>query len=87
MPTHASPNGAPPEFKTSDLYFAAYLKTAGVVMKRTDRAESGKVQFVFDTSIVNIDELTTGWINDTGKVSANSYAFHVKSLKSVCHMR
>lgn len=80
-------NGSPPEFKTSDLYFAAYLKTAGVIMKRTERSEGGKVQFVFDTSIANIDELTQGWVNDTGKVSANSYAFHVKSLKSVCHMR
>lgn len=75
------------EFRTSDLYFAAYLKTAGVIMKRTERVDGGKVQFVFDTSIANIDELTQGWVNDTGKVSANSYAYHVRSLKSVCHMK
>jgi len=80
-------NGISPEFKTSDLYFAAYLKTAGASMKRTERSEGGKVMFVFDTSIVNIEELTQGWVNDTGKVSANSFSFNIKSLKSVCHMK
>jgi len=75
------------EFKTSDLYFAAYLKTAGVIMKRTERSDSGKVHFVFDTSIASIEDLTQGWVNDTGRVPASSYAFNVKSLKSVCHIK
>lgn len=78
----SSKNG---EFKTPDLYFAAYLQTAGVEMKRTDR-ESGRVYFVFDTSIANIEELKTAWFNNTGKVPAQPYAHNVKSLKSVCHM-
>lgn len=78
----SSKNG---EFKTPDLYFAAYLQVAGVEMKRTDR-ESGRVYFVFDTSITNIDELKTGWINNTAKVPAQPYAHAIKSLKSVCHM-
>jgi len=75
----------PGEFRTPDLYFAAYLQTAGVEMKRTDR-ENGRVYFVFDTSIANIDELKTAWFNNTGKVPAQPYAHNVKSLKSVCHM-
>jgi hypothetical protein len=78
----ASKNG---EFRTPDLYFAAYLQTVGVEMKRTDR-ESGRVYFVFDSSIANIDELKTGWFNNTGKVPAQPYAHNLKSLKSVCHM-
>ncbi len=78
----SSKNG---EFKTPDLYFAAYLQTAGVEMKRPDR-ESGRVYFVFDTSITNIDELKTGWFNNTAKVPAQPYAHAIKSLKSVCHM-
>ena len=73
------------EFKTPDLYFAAYLQTAGVEMKRTDR-ENNRVYFVFDSSIVSIDELKTAWFNNTGKVSAQPYAHNIKSLKSVCHM-
>lgn len=75
----------PGEFRTPDLYFAAYLQTAGVEMKRTDR-EGGRVFFVFDTTLSNVDELKTAWFNNSGKVSAQPYAHSIKSLKSVCHM-
>lgn len=75
----------PGEFRTPDLYFAAYLQTAGVEMKRADR-ENNRVFFVFDTSIANIEELKTAWFNNTGKVAAQPYAHTIKSLKSVCHM-
>lgn len=73
------------EFKTPDLYFAAYLQVAGVEMKRTDR-ENGRVYFVFDSTLSNIDELKTGWFNNQAKVPAQPYAHAIKSLKSVCHM-
>lgn len=73
------------EFRTPDLYFAAFLQTAGVELKRTDR-ENNRVFFVFSTEIANIDELKTGWFNNTAKVPAQPYANNVKSLKSVCHM-
>ena len=82
------PKFAPGEdntFRTPDLYFAAYLQTAGVEMKRTER-ENGRVFFVFDTSVSNIEELKTAWFNNQGKVAALPYANAIKSLKSVCHM-
>ncbi len=75
----------PGEFRTPDLYFAAYLQTAGVEMKRTDR-ENGRVFFVFDSTLANLDELRTAWFSNTGKVAAQPYAHCIKSLKSVCHM-
>lgn len=76
------------EFRTSDLYFAAYLQTAGVEMKKTERdKDTSKIYFVFDTSIANIEELKQGWFNNTAKVPANPYAYNIKTLKSVCHMR
>jgi hypothetical protein len=74
------------EYKTPDLYFAAYLQTAGVELKGTVR-EASRVYFIFDTSIANIDELKTAWFNNTGKVPAQPYANSVKSLKSMCHMQ
>jgi hypothetical protein len=74
------------EFRTSDLYFAAYLQVAGVTMTRTDRNGSGKVSFIFDTSISNIEELKNAWFSQVGKVAALPYANAVKTLKSVCHM-
>lgn len=72
-------------FRTADLYFAAYLLTAGVEMKRTDR-ENNRVFFVFDTSICNLDELKTAWFNNSGKIAAQPYANSIKNLKGLCHM-
>ena len=74
------------EFRTSDLYFAAYLRTAAVEMTKTERDPDGKVHFVFDTSIANIEELKQGWFSSTARVPANTYAYNIKSLKSLCHM-
>jgi hypothetical protein len=77
----------PYEFITSDLYFAAYLQTAGVDMKRTERTDAGKVLFIFDTSVSNVEELKTAWFNNTGKVAANPFSYNIKTLKSLCHSR
>ncbi len=74
------------EFSTADLYFAAYLLVAGVVMLRTDRTHGTKFLFVFDTSVSNIEELKTAWFTQTGKVPALAYANQIKTLKSAVHM-
>jgi hypothetical protein len=75
-------------YRSSDLYYAAYLQTAGVEMVRTERdKDASKIYFVFDTSIANIEELKQGWFNNTAKVPASLYAYNVKSLKSLCHMK
>lgn len=74
------------EFRTSDLYFAAYLVVAGVQMTGTERSGSGKVSFIFDTSMANVVELKNAWFAQTGKVAALPYANAVKSLKSICYM-
>lgn len=75
-----------PEFKTSDLYFAAYLQVAGVRMAKTERNGSGKLTFCFDLSISNIDELKQAWFSQEGRVPALPYANAIKSLKAQCHM-
>lgn len=72
------------EFRSPDLYFAAYLQTVGVEMLRADK-EKGRVYFVFDISIANIDELKAGWFNGTGRVLAQSYSHAIKNLKSLVH--
>lgn len=74
------------EFRTADLYFAAYLQVCGVPMPRTERNGSGKVSFIFDISVANIEELKNAWFNQQGRVQALPYANAIKSLKSICHM-
>lgn len=74
------------EFRTSDLYFAAYLQVAGVQMLRTEKNGTGKVSFIFDTQVSNVDELKNLWFAQTGKVAALPYANAIKTLKSICHM-
>jgi hypothetical protein len=89
MPRNGNGRGPatkPNEFCTPDLYFAAYLQTAGVELIRHERYD-GRIYFFFDTSISNVDELKTAWFNNTGKVAAQPYAHNVKSLKSICHMQ
>lgn len=76
----------PNEFRTSDLYFAAYLQVAGVPMGRTERNGTGKVSFIFDTSVSNIEELKLAWFNQQGRVAGLPYANAIKNLKAVCHM-
>ena len=72
-------------FRTPDLYFAAYLQTAGVTMLKSER-ENSRVFFVFSTEVADIEELKTGWFNSTAKIPAMTFANNIKSLKSVCHM-
>lgn len=76
----------PGEFSTPDLYFAAYLQTAGVELLKHERFE-GRVYFVFDATISNISELKAAWFNNSGKVAGQPYAHAIKSLKSICHMQ
>lgn len=73
-------------YHTSDLYFAAYLQVAGVPMIRHDKNPAGRVSFVFDASVSNINELKTAWISRGGKIAALPYADAIKSLKAMCHM-
>lgn len=75
------------EYRTSDLYYAAYLQVAGVPMIRTDRNNGGnKISFVFDSSVANLEELKRAWFSRQGKIEALLYADAIKSLKSVCHI-
>jgi len=73
------------EHRTSDLYFAAYLKVAGVSFKETER-EGRRVFFVFedvDRSVLR--DLKNGYFNRTAKVPALSFADEIKTMKQLTH--
>lgn len=71
-------------YKTADLYFAAFLKTADVKFLDTER-EGDRVFFVFEKTD-NIRDLKAQYFARTARVVALSYADEVKALKALTHM-
>ena len=74
-------------YRTSDLYYAAYLKVAGVSFAGTHR-DGGRVYFLFEEGgPVSIKELKQQYYNRTSKVAALTYADEIKVMKALTHDR
>ena len=71
-------------YRTADLYYAAYLKAAGIPFLDTER-EGDRTQFVFE-KVENIRDLKTGYFTRSAKLPAMSYADEIKALKALTHM-
>lgn len=68
-------------FKTSDLYYAAYLKVAGVPFLGTKREEN-RVFFLFEDS-ETMGDLRLQYFNRHAKVVAMTYAEEIKAMKAL----
>jgi len=71
-------------YRTSDLYYAAYLKVAGVSLTGTEW-EGARMFFIFDNKGVEMKDLKSQYFMDTAKVRALSYGQAVKALKALTH--
>lgn len=71
-------------YRTSDLYYAAYLKVAGVPFLGTER-EGSRVIFIFESS-EGLRDLKREFFTRTGKVPALSYADEIKAMKTLTYM-
>jgi len=72
-------------YRTSDLYYAAYLKVAGVKLSGTER-DGGRVYFLFEEGDgLNLRELRDQYYNRTSKVAALTYADEIKVMKALTH--
>ena len=71
------------DYRTSDLYLAAYLKTQDLRFKGTHK-DGGRVFFIFDYRS-DIDDLKTEFFSGRGKVSAFDFMNEVKAMKTLCH--
>jgi hypothetical protein len=69
-------------YRTSDMYYAAYLKVAGVPFAGTSR-EGGRVFFLFEDG-ENVKELKVGYYNNV-KIAALPFADAIKSMKALTH--
>lgn len=71
-------------YRTSDLYFAAYLRVAGVPFVDTQR-EGPRVHFVFE-KMEGLRDLKAQYFNRMAKVPALTYADEIKNMKALTHM-
>jgi len=72
-------------YRTSDLYYAAYLKVAGVKLVSTDRV-GDRVFFLFEDQAPGIlRDLKNQFFMDQAKVPALSYSQAVKALKALVY--
>ena len=72
------------KYKTSDLYFSAYLKTAGVRFVCTEK-EGNKVFFIFEKTDM-IRDLKREYFNRTARIPALSFVDEIRSMKSLTYM-
>ena len=73
-----------PLYKTSDLYFAAYLKTTGMELLKTE-VEGRKVIFVFEKHH-SFKDLKREYFNRTSRVPALTFVDEIRSMKSLTYM-
>lgn len=70
-----------PHYKTSDTYFAAYLRVAGVPFEGTE-LEGSRVWFLFEKGI-SLHSLKDEYYNGNAKVCAFDYAKALKYMQSL----
>jgi hypothetical protein len=70
------------KYRTTDLYYAAYLKVAAVPFLEAVRESNGRVVFVFE-DLDNIRDLKNQYYGRSAKVVAMSYADEVKAMKAL----
>lgn len=73
----------PTEYRTSDIYFGAYLRVAGVPLLRAER-EDRRMFFVFE-QVDTFDELRNQYFNRTSKVVALSYVDEIRNMKAMLY--
>lgn len=74
-------------YRTSDIYFSAYLQSMGIDLIGTESEESygkNKVKFVFNVPEGDIQRLKTSFFAGTGTVKAMHFVNNLKALKSMC---
>jgi len=70
-------------YRTSDLYYAAFLKVAEVPFIEAV-IEGGRVVFLFENTD-GIRDLKNGFYNRTAKVPALSYSDEIRTMKTITH--
>lgn len=88
MPNSRRNNVGDGYYRTRDLYYAAFLVTCKVTLKRTEE-EGKRIVFVFEPldGQQNIGELEMAWFGRSGQVVAPDYADNLRNLKTLCYQQ
>jgi hypothetical protein len=88
--------GANELYRTSDIYFAAFLCSVDVPMQGSeweevprgpgDRRSPRKLVWVFKLPKGAVGKLRSSFFSNSGTVKARQYADNLKSLKQMCHV-
>ena len=81
--THGSDAPKNGHYRTSDMYYAAYLQVAGVGFRGTIK-EGTRVFFLFDDS-EGMKDLKLQYFSNLSKVAALPYANAIKTMKALTH--
>lgn len=76
-------------YRTSDLYFAAYLCALDIGLETSEQDGSGdtrKIVFVFKLPVDDLGRLKASYFGGTGTVKARKFVDSLRSLKSLCHV-
>jgi len=71
--------------RTSDLYYAAFLKTAGFTLSPLE-SDGRKKFFIFEDPSGLAIKTQTDYINGTAKVSAKDLIDNIRALKTLINM-
>lgn len=70
-------------YRTTDLYYAAYLKVAGVSFRGFERDE-GRVAFLFeDQGAMVMRDLRSAYFTDTARIAPLLFVQAIKTMKAL----
>lgn len=76
-------------YRTSDIYFSAYLCSLDFPLEATEQEKTTdnqkKVVFVFKIADEHLRKAKTSFFGGMGTVKARKFVDNVRSLKSMCH--
>lgn len=70
--------------RTSNLYYAAYLKVAGIQFSHSER-DGSRVWFYFDSPEDGLRDLKNQYYNRVAKVCAFTYADEIRAMKDLTY--
>jgi hypothetical protein len=71
-------------YKTSDLYFASFLKAKGIILQATEKNDY-KVTFLFQDD-GSIKDLKKEYFNRQATITALDLVDEIRSMKSLTYM-